>query len=459
MNDKVSLAELQVIIRDSLYLAFPGFYWVTAEISDLRENISGHCYLELIEKQADDVNLKAKARAVIWGSRYRFVKHLFEGATGELLRPGLKILVQVRIEYHELYGLSLVINDIDPSFTLGEMAIRRQQILRKLEEEGVISMNRDIEFPLLPKRVAVISSKSAAGYADFTKHLNENTFGYRFNIALFESAMQGDETETGIISALDRIAENQDLFDVVCIVRGGGAVSDLSWFDNYNIAFHVTQFPLPVITGIGHEKDRSVTDIVAHRAEKTPTSVADFLIGTMAATEEYIAGLYNDISTLSRSLTDEARINLDAFLMRLLPSASIRINREKDRISGSLLRLANTGKSFVIRESMKPAAMLSRLMSSSRNFRSGLELHINSFHELLKSGTSSYLKQNLDNVEKLGNNLKLLSPENILRRGYTITSRRGRIVTSAGLLKQGDKIHTTFSDGTVESSVSGPGDS
>jgi exodeoxyribonuclease VII large subunit len=272
MNEKLSLTELQLIIKDSLYMALPDMYWVIAEISEIKENYNGHCYLELIEKHPDEISIRSRVKAVIWSNRFRFLKSFFENSTGESLREGLKILIRVKIEYHEIYGLSLVINDIDPAFTLGEMALKRQQILKRLEEEGVLTMNKDLDFPVVPQRVAVISSRNAAGYTDFMKHLTGNSYGYVFYTYLIETPMQGNETEAGVIKALEKIAGNIEEFDLAVIIRGGGSQTDLSWFDNYNIAYYVTQFPLPVITGIGHEKDLSVTDIVAYRSLKTPTA-------------------------------------------------------------------------------------------------------------------------------------------------------------------------------------------
>ncbi len=198
MNEKLSLTELQQIIRDSLYLALPDFYWVTAEISEIKENYAGHCYLELIEKQPDEKNVKSRVRAVIWSNRYRFLSSFFQDASGESLKEGMKILVRIKVEYHELYGLSLVISDIDPSYTIGEMALKRQMIIRRLEEEGVISMNKDLEFPLLPQRIAIISSGNAAGYRDFISHLKENSYRYIYYTALFETVMQGTETEHSV---------------------------------------------------------------------------------------------------------------------------------------------------------------------------------------------------------------------------------------------------------------------
>jgi exodeoxyribonuclease VII large subunit len=453
MNDKLSLTELQLIIRDSLYTALPGLYWVSAEISDIRENFAGHCYLELVEKLPDDVNLRSKARAVIWSNRYRFIRHHFEEATGESLRSGLKVLVHIKIEYHEVYGLSLVINDIDPAFTLGEMAVRRQQILRKLEDEGVISMNRDLPFPILPKRIAVISSKNAAGLTDFLTHLAGNSYGYRFNTALFEAAMQGTDTEGDIISALDRISEHIGLFDLVAIVRGGGSQSDLSWFDNYKIAYHITQFPIPVITGIGHEKDLSVTDIVAHRAEKTPTAVADFLISTMASTEEHIVDTYNEISSLSLSIIEGAKAKLDSCRMKLIPAARLKLNSDKERLSGRIIRLINTGKDFLVREEITPGNLSSRLASVVKTFTGNLKSNLAGMESTVMNSSAVLIRQKQTEINSLAGSLNLLSPVNVLKRGYTITSINGRILTSSEALKNGDMIDTLFSDGEVSSKI------
>lgn len=453
MNDKLSLTELQLIIRDSLYTALPGFYWVTAEIADIRENFAGHCYLELIEKHPDDINLKAKVRAIIWSNRIRFIRQLFEEMTGESLKSGLKVLVQIKVEYHEVYGLSLVINDIDPAFTLGEMAVKRQQILKRLEDEGVISMNRDLPFPMLPKKIAVISSPNAAGLTDFLKHLNDNSFGYKFYTALFEAAMQGTETETGIISALNRISENINLFDIVVIVRGGGSQSDLSWFDNYNIAYHITQFPLPVITGIGHEKDLSVTDIVAHRSEKTPTAVADFLIETMRSTEEHILDIWVQISSYSLDVLEVEKNRLDTCRMKLIPVARTKLTSERERLSESIIRLINTGKDILVREEATPAKQLSRLLSASKSLTTNLESKLKESESAMMTFTYSFTREKVSELKVLANSLNLLSPLNVLKRGYTLTSLKGKILLSAGMIENGDLIKTTFSDGIITSRV------
>jgi len=409
MNEKMSLTELQLIIRDSLYMALPEMYWIVAEISEIKENYAGHCYLELIEKQPDEKNVRSRAKAIIWSNRYRFLKSLFENITGEPLRDGLKILVKIKVEYHELYGLSLVISDIDPSFTIGEMAIKRQQIIRRLEEEGIFTMNKELEFPDLPQRIAVISSKNAAGYTDFMNHLKENSFGYVFHTALFETAMQGSDTEQGIVNALDLIAENAHLFDIVAIIRGGGAQSDLSWFDNYNIAYHITQFPLPVITGIGHDKDLSVTDLVANRAMKTPTAVADFLIDSMAGVESVIIDMSNKIRDIARVILERNRIRIESVKIKLSPLA---------------LRMI-----------------------------SGKTMTIETFRNRLKTGSANTLNMIRMKTDGFTNTLDILNPVNVLQRGYTITSFNGKIIKKSTQLKRGDLIDTRFSDGTVGSRV------
>ena len=409
MTEKLSLTELQLIIRDSLYLALPGFYWVTAEISEIKENHAGHCYLELIEKQSDEKNVKARARAVIWSNRYRFLSSFFRDATGESLVAGMKILVRIKVEYHELYGLSLVISDIDPAYTIGEMALKRQMIIRRLEEEGVISMNRELVFPLLPQKIAVISSESAAGYRDFISHLKGNSDKYVFYTALFEAVMQGTETEQSVISALDRISYHPGLFDVVAIIRGGGSQSDLSWFDNYNIAFHVTQFPIPVITGIGHEKDLSVTDLVASRALKTPTAVADFLIEQAVNAEAGLNELIVQITEVTRSEIEDSRSLIE----------SLRI----------------------------------KMISAAGSVAAGKKLMIDRHRRDLLKGTINFLEKIKTRMGVLENTLGILDPENVLKRGYSITTYKGRLIKSVTEVNAEDVIDTRLNDGMINSKV------
>lgn len=409
MTEKLTLTDLQLLIRDSLYIALPEMYWVIAEISEIKENSSGHCYLELIEKHPDENNVRAKIKAIIWSNRYRFIKSLFENITGESIKEGLKVLVKAKIEYHEIYGLSLVITDIDPAFTVGELAMKRQQIIHRLEQEGVITMNKEIDFPYAPQRIAVISSKNAAGYTDFIKQLKGNSFGYTFYTALFDSAMQGSDLENDIINALNKIADNSEQFDLVVIIRGGGSQADLSWFDNYNIAYHITQFPLPVITGIGHDKDMSVTDLVAYKSLKTPTASAEFIIGCLSDAENHIYEMWQRIREISVQYT-----------------------------SGAGLVLTNHA---------------ARLTAAAKSYSQTKMYSIESLLTSLKNKTLNYTNLMNSKLNVLEVSLNILNPDNVLKRGYTITSHNGKIIKSKADLMEGDVIDTRFSDGTASSKV------
>jgi len=453
MNEKLTLTELQLIIKDSLYMALPDMYWVIAEISEMKENYNGHCYLELVEKQTSENSIRARVKAVIWNSRFRFLKSFFENTTGESLREGMKILVRVKIEYHEIYGLSLVINDIDPAFTIGEMALKRQQILKKLEEEGVLTMNKELDFPVLPQRIAVISSANAAGYSDFIKHLRENSFGYVFLTTLFETPMQGNDTETGVVRAFDRIAGHLENFDLAVIIRGGGSQTDLSWFDNYNIAYYITQFPLPVITGIGHEKDLSVTDIVAHQSLKTPTAVADFLVECMNNTENHLNEISNLIFENSRNILENNKMRIDTFRVNLIPVAKMMISEFKEDLSRVLIEMINTGKDYILRAGILPAKHKSRLISGTRSYMSSYGLFLVRERQSLSVNSRIYINNISRNISGFINSIKILDPENVLKRGYTITSLNGKIVKKKTQLKKDDLIDTRFSDGSVSSKV------
>jgi exodeoxyribonuclease VII large subunit len=453
MTERLSLTELQLIIRDSLYLALPDMYWVIAEISEIKENYAGHCYIELIEKHPDEKNVRARVKAIIWSNRFRFLKSFFENITGESLKEGLKILIKTKVEYHELYGLSLIITDIDPAFTIGDMAMKRELVIRKLEQEGVFTMNKELDFPVVPQKIAIISSKNAAGYSDFINHLKENSSGYVFYAALIETAMQGIETEQGVISALDKIAINADLFDLVVIIRGGGSQSDLSWFDSYNIAYHITQFPLPVITGIGHDKDMSVTDMVANKSFKTPTAVAGFLIECMAVAETHVLKMFTDIKDISQIIIENNRNRIETSGIKLLPLARIRMSGIKDKLSGKIIEIISIGKRYTFKAGLVPVNQKSRLVSGVKSFSSGKVMELKRIRLNLLSGTQNSLDRNNTRLQVMESSLNILKPENVLQRGYTITSLNGRILKKSDQVKKDDLIETQFSDGVVRSRV------
>ncbi len=277
-KNPIGLLALQEQVKRHLEDHFFESVWLQAEISELKQNPSGHCYLTLVEKDPRSNALLARASAVVWASTWRMVKPYFEAQTGRSLAPGLSVLVRVQVSYSVLYGLSLVIYDIDPSFTVGELELARQRTIARLEAEGMFDMNAQLSLPLLPRRLAVVSSPTAAGWRDFRRQLEGNEYGFRFRLQLFPAVMQGDAAPESIIGALDQIAAEADSFDAVLILRGGGGAMDLVCFDDYELAVNVAQFPLPVLTGIGHDHDFHIVDMVAHTHVKTPTALADWLL-------------------------------------------------------------------------------------------------------------------------------------------------------------------------------------
>ncbi|MBQ3576954.1 MAG: exodeoxyribonuclease VII large subunit, partial [Coprobacter sp.] len=309
MPENITLYELNNMLSVAVNNAFPKQYKVAAEISELRENNSGHCYMELIEK--DDMgNTVAKARANIWAATYRKLRPFFEYSTGISLTAGIKVLVTVKVGFDPIYHYSLTVWDIDPAYTVGDMAIRRTQILNRLSEEGVIDDNKSLTLSPVPQKIAVISSATAAGYGDFCDQLKNNSYQYKFYPVLFKALMQGERSADSVIEALNRVYENIDKFDCVVIIRGGGATSELNCFDDYNLALNITQFPLPVIVGIGHERDTTVLDFVAYKSVKTPTAVAEYLISTLAESDAYLNELSGEIVERIKNLLSENQLAL-----------------------------------------------------------------------------------------------------------------------------------------------------
>ncbi|HHT23075.1 MAG TPA: exodeoxyribonuclease VII large subunit [Bacteroidales bacterium] len=409
MIDSISLSELSQQVTDVIQLNFAMPVWVRAEISELREN-NGHCYLELIEKDEDSHNIIAKARATIWSSTYRMLKPYFESSTSESLRAGLNVLVSAKVEYSGLYGFSLNIRDIDPVFTIGELAARRLQIIRQLEEEGVVDINKSLPFPTLPQRLAIISSKTAAGYGDFCDQLKNNSSKFAFYPKLFPAIMQGMQAEASIIQALEKIFEHIELFDVVIIIRGGGATTDLSCFDNYNLALNCAQFPLPIIAGIGHQRDVSILDMVAHTSVKTPTAAAEFLISKLSLEKENLRMLVNSISdeVMQTSIAENRR--LDMLKLRIRQAGKTGFLKENNRINALQFQLKNLARKRIMLESNK--------------------------------------------LQLIETKLKTHSPEFLIERGYSITTLNGKRLTSKEQVKEGDQITTHLSDGSFESVVS-----
>lgn len=408
-NEALSLLELNTLVKRRISQGFPDEYWVQAELSDVRMNASGHCYLEFVQKDPKRNNLIAKARGTIWANVFAMLKPYFESTTNQAFVSGIKVLVQVRVEFHELYGYSLTVYDIDPTYTVGDMARRRMEILKQLEEEGVLTLNKELEIPLLPQRIAVISSATAAGYGDFSHQLQNNASGYYFYTELFQASMQGNQVEESILNALDRIIARMDEFDVVVIIRGGGATSDLSGFDTYMLATSCAQFPLPVITGIGHERDDTVLDSVAHTRVKTPTAAAEFLINCM----------------------DEAAWQLDSLKIELKNSVLSRLDQEKERLASY--------------RTLIPSLVYNRISIA--------KLSLLSAERDLKQAVRGMLTQNKHQLELLTQRVKDSSPQRILQKGYTITYKDGKAVKDKSQIKPGDKLVTRLAQSEITSIV------
>ena len=411
--EALSLYELNALVRQTLERQVSATYWVQAELSDVRVNASGHCYVEFVQKSPRGNALMAKARGTIWANVFQMLKPYFEEATGQTFAPGIKVLVCVSVSFHELYGYSLMVHDIDPAYTLGDLAQRRREILRQLEEEGVLTLNKELPMPLLPQRVAVISSPTAAGYGDFRHQLEHNPRGYYFKTELFPAVMQGDAVEETVLDALDRINARLAEFDVVVIIRGGGATSDLSGFDTYMLAAACAQFPLPIITGIGHERDDTVLDAVAHTRVKTPTAAAEHLIARMDETAGRLYDLAGRMQQAVQGRLAQEHRRIDS-LRRRIPAAAYR------SLSQARLRLMPVGQ----------------------------QLH---------RAVSAQLDRRRHRLELLAQRIADASPDRLLARGYSLTLKDGRAVRDASALRPGDVLYTRLHQGTVCSVVTSDG--
>lgn len=406
--EHLSLLTLNKTIKETLDAHLEPSYWVVAEISELRVNQKGHCYMEWVEKDAETEQLLAKMRANVWSYNYRKISGWFESITGEDLRPGLKILANVVVQFHELYGISLVVRDIDPNFTLGERARKRQEIINRLVEDGVFEMNRQLPMPEVPKRLAVISSATAAGYGDFMDQLSTNPQGFAFNVDFYPALMQGDQAPANIIEQLHAIAQQGD-YDWVVIIRGGGAQVDLDCFDHYELASHVAQFPIPVITGIGHERDETIVDLVAHTKMKTPTAVAAFLLQGMLDQEDRLLVLWD-------RLESEAQDQLQL------------ADRKLDRLSDHLKHLSRG----IMQQQWN---QLDRLKHDMR---------------LLAKGAFQQAEMQLKHLDTI---LKARDPQKIMEMGFTISTVEGQPLHAKKEWSEGAELKTQHAKGTVYSTI------
>lgn len=409
INEPLTLYSLNNMVRAAVSNGVPYRYWVTGELSEVREASNGHCYIELVQRDEATNEFVAKARGTVWARVYSLLRPYFLEQTGQPFAAGLKVLLQVTVGFHELYGYTLDVCDIEPAFTIGDIARQRRLIIERLTAEGVIDLNKQLPFPLLPQRVAVISSATAAGYDDFCDQLLGNRYGYVFYPHLFPAPMQGSRVEAGIIEALNRIAENMDMWDVVVIIRGGGATSELGCFDTYDLANNCAQFPLPIITGIGHRRDESLLDIVAHTSVKTPTAAAELLVQSMQERENELVKAMQDISAAVTQRVSAEQKWLHALASRIPVDTAYYLKNEQLQLQSRIQRLQAT---------------------------------------VVQSLTEQRHRLNL--CEKA---FEAASPERILSLGYSITRVNGKAVRSAAEVAPGDEVTTYLAAGEFTSTV------
>lgn len=407
-DERLTLFELNRLVREVLECEMPNEYWVEAELSECRES-RGHCYMELIQKEEHSATPIAKASAKCWASKWMLIRPYFERITGQQLHAGMKVLLKVYPQFHEAFGFSWIITDIDPTYTLGDMARKRQEIIRQLKEEGVFDLQKELELPLFCQHIAIISSKSAAGYGDFCNQLDNNPYGFQFKTRLFPAIMQGEEVEQSIIQALNQINDLQDDFDCIVIIRGGGATSDMSGFDTLLLAENVANFPLPIITGIGHERDETILDMVSHTSVKTPTAVAALLIENLKSVLDAI---------------NDAQVHLTSCVQQKLSALSNQLTTIQETIP----------RLFSIVKTRQEA----RLEAIEAKFPMLIERRL----------TAEKHK-----IQLIEEKTKALDPRLLLRRGYSITLFKGKAVRNPQSLKAGDEIETHLEKGTIKSII------
>lgn len=402
----ITLFELNRLVREAIEDALPMEYWVEAELSECRES-RGHCYMELIQKDEQTATPIAKASAKCWANKWLTIRPYFERTTGQQLHAGMKVLLQVYPQFHEAYGFSWIVTDIDPTYTLGDMARKRLEIIQKLKAEGVFDLQKELQLPVFCQRIAVISSQTAAGYGDFCNQLADNPYGFKFETQLFPAIMQGEGVEQSIISALEQIYDMP--FDCVVIIRGGGATSDMSGFDTLALAENVANFPTPIITGIGHERDESILDMISHTRVKTPTAAAALLIDHLKGVLETIEGAQSMITHYVQQKLSIANSQLSIISEAIPRLFSIVKTRQEAKIDALYTRLP---------------MLIERRLTSERH-----------------------------RLQLMDEKLKALDPTLLLARGYSITMHNGRAVKDASQLPPGAEIETRLAKGTIHSVI------
>jgi exodeoxyribonuclease VII large subunit len=449
-NAALSISEISNNIKQVLQENLERVYWIVGEIGEISVNFKGHCYLELLDKEEFSENITARIKATIWAQKFRMIEAYFSTSTGQELSEGMKVLIKARVEYHELYGISLNILDIDPSFTVGELARQKQLIINQLVEEGIFGMNKELQIPEVPQRIAIISSEKAAGYQDFMTQITQNPYGYCFHTTLFQASMQGKETTNDIIRSLDQIYSQETDFDIVAIIRGGGSQSDLNSFNTYDLAANVTQFPLPVITGIGHEKDDTILDLVAHTRLKTPTAVAEFLVSVCLDFESDLNKAarnlrYSFTSTSEMLNTKIQKLEID---IHKHVQSNMHINAlQLEQMTHRLPVIANVALQDAIE-------MIQTKINSLQAIPSTIEFNHQKLNYLQLQTSKSFqhlLKLSTLKLQTIEEKILYLSPNTILSKGYSITMQNGKILKNSGDIDTSQTIDTKLHKGSFTS--------
>ena len=430
MNTPLSLFELNNLVREVIATDLSMEYWVEAELSEVRE-VRGHCYMELVQKDMFSNTPVAKASAKCWKSKWMYVRPKFEQITGQYLHTGMKVMLKVYADFHEAYGFSWIVTDINPEYTLGDMAKKRMQIIEQLKQEGVFDLQKELEIPMFAQRVAVISSLNAAGFGDFTRQLTDNSYGFKFHVELFPAIMQGEGIEGSVIAALDAINERLDEFDVVVIIRGGGATSDMSGFDTLALAENVANFPLPIITGIGHDRDESVLDMISHTKVKTPTAAAALLVEHLEVVWQMLIEAENELVTVAQHRIENEKQRL-SHIAEKIPVLFSLVKTHYENVLDKLL--------------MTISSMINEKVSSEKH-------NVQLMEEKIKPLVDVRLQREKHHLMMLEQRVKALDPEILLKRGYSITLCKGKVVVDASMLKSGDEVETKVRKGTFKSII------
>jgi len=452
-QEAITLLQLNQKIKGIIDDAMLTSFWVKAEIGELRVNRNGHCYLDLVEKDEGGDLLVARARAMIWAHNFRMLKAYFQSTTGQPLTNGLKVLVKVSVQFQEVYGLSLIISDIDPSYTMGDLARKRREVLDRLAQEGVIDMNKELELPMVVQKIAIISSPTAAGYGDFVHQLNNNPYGIKFYYHLFPAVMQGDKAEGSIVEALEKIFNYSSFFDAVVMIRGGGATIDLLCFDSYWVAYHIAQFPLPVITGIGHERDESVADMVANTMLKTPTAVAAFLIERAASFLQMVDEMAFRMTEVAREKIQKEKRTIENLSRVYVPTVKTSLQRRRSRLDLLVGRLPGTASQRLGNAGYVLKHYEERMVMASRHRISGGKQLLRQYRLSLNRLPIRILNSCRQKLDYLEQAKKSNDPARLLKRGYSLTYLDGKLVKNISMLNEGDQITTRFIDGEMRATV------